>query len=233
MPKLPVILCIPGLGGHASAFGLSPRFLPEYELRFIELTNREKAFRDALEIIDEKGKMPLLCNSYGVQMGLKLIEARPGKITHLVLIEPFFAQFSWWRGPALAVNKVLLWLCRVTDAIGLRRRHFTYQPDYVALARYPIYVQPLFDMWWQNLTDYFDKIEDILTFRLPAKVEARTLILLSPYGFTRDKAVRAKIREVFYPADVVELADGTHNVTTILKEPAVRAIHAWLQKGSS
>ena len=156
-------------------------------------------------------------------------EAFPDKVTRLVLIEPFFMQFHWWRWPLFPIGYFLLGAARLTDLVGLRRRRFSYQPDYVALAKYPIFVQPLFDMWWQNLTDYFDKCVDALTFRLPARVTVPTLILYSPYGFTRDKKVRAKVRGIFVNSEVVEMDDGTHNIITTMSESAAQAIHNWLR----
>lgn len=210
------MLCLPGLGGHPSVFDEYVPLLPGYRLRTIEFVNREKALRDARAILAaEPGPLPLFCHCYSAQMGIQLAAEMPEKVEKLIFLEPFFCEFHSWLQIFRPLVVFILWMARLTDRIGLRRRRFDYQPDYVALAKYPIYIQPFFDMRWQNITDYFDKCYDIATYKLPPRVEAHTLMIFSPHGFSRNPRTKEALKEVFPNARIVELADGTHNVVTM------------------
>ena len=219
------LLCIPGLGGHPSVFNEYVALLPEYRIRTIRFVNRADALRDARAILaEERGPATLFCHCYSAQMGIQLAAEMPEKVERLIFLEPFFAELKPWMKLLLPVGIFLLSAARLTDAIGLRRRRFRYEPDYIALAKYPIYLQPFFDMRWQNLTDYFDKCYDILTYRLPARVEAPTTMLFSPNGFSRDPRAKEKLKKIFVRSRVVEMQDGTHNVITMGGAPVAAAI---------
>lgn len=218
------ILCIPGLGGHASVFAEYMEILSEHEMRSIEFVNRDKALADARAAIrEEKNPVILFCHCYSAQMGIKLAAEMPDKVSRLILLEPYFVEFHPWMKLLLPVGFFLLWSNRFLDWIGLRRKSFTYQPDYIALAKYPIYFQPIFDMRWQNMTDYFDKCYDILTYKLPRRVDAPTLMIFSPKGFSRDIAARESLKKVFADVRMAETPEGTHNVIT-MGAPAVAKV---------
>lgn len=224
------IICIPGLGGHPSVFSAYDQFFSQYKLRHLELVNRQKAFKDLMAMINEETKVILLCNCYGAQIALQAVAVAQDKVRAIVIVEPFFVQFQQWLILFRPVIKFLYWVSLLTDCIGLRRRHFTYQPDYAKLAKYPIYVQPIFDMRWQDLTDYFDKIYDILTYTLPSKIENPTLLIFSPKGFMRSGGVRKKLQNIFVNSHVVETDGGTHNIVTIMEKSLAASIDQWLVK---
>lgn len=215
-PSKKKILCIPGLGGHASVFSEYFEILSEYELQSIEFVNRDKALADArAALAAEKEPIALFCHCYSSQLGIRLAAEMPDKISRLIFLEPYFVEFHPWMKTLLPVGFILLWLMRFLDWIGLRRKNFTYQPDYVALAKYPIYFQPFFDMRWQDMTDYFDKCYDILTYKLPAGVDTPTLMIFSPEGFSRNPVIRENLRKIFSRVRMAEMPEGTHNVITM------------------
>jgi pimeloyl-ACP methyl ester carboxylesterase len=223
------LICLPGLGGHPSAFSEYVALLPEYELRSIEFVNRRKALADARTAIQAaEGQVSLFCHCYSAQMGIQLAAEMPGKVSHLIFLEPFFVEFQPWLQISRPLILAILWTVRFFGRIGVRRRKFTYQPDYIALAKYPIYVQPFFDMRWQNLPDYFDKCYDILTYRLPQQVDTPTLMIFSPNGFSRDPANREHLKKIFTKARMVEMQNGTHNVITMGAAPVAKLVREYL-----
>lgn len=222
------ILCIPGLGGHPSAFGLYESLLKEFKFRFIEFVNIKKALVDLQKIINEENEVILFCSCYGIQLALKIAEFMPQTIGGIIVVEPFFAQFHWWRTPAVQLARGLLWLSKTTDKFGWRRKTFDYRPDYVKLSKYPIYCQPIFDMRWQNLTDYLDKIRDLLLFELPLRVETPTLIVFSHKGFIRSEKIKKNISEIFVNSTSIETGSGTHNIITMSGKPVAEAVRNWI-----
>jgi pimeloyl-ACP methyl ester carboxylesterase len=219
------MICIPGLGGHPSVFAEYLDMFPGYELKAIEFVSRKKALEEArAALAAEKEPVVLFCHCYSAQLGIQLAEEMPEKVGGLVFLEPFFVEFQPWMKILLPINLILLGLMKILDFLGLRRRKFSYQPDYVALAKYPIYFQPFFDMRWQNPTDYFDKCYDILTYKLPKSVGAPTLMIFSPQGFSRDPGTRRRLGEVFQRVRIVEVGKGTHNVITMGASSVAEAI---------
>lgn len=224
------IIFIPGLGGHRSAFGGYAEFFPDYTIHHIDVVDWRKALKE-LEIISQKKKeIILFCSCYAVQLALRLVEKYPTKVFRIVLIEPFFVEFQWWRVPAKTLNFAILNLMKITDRFGLRRRKFNYQPDYTKISCYPVLIQPLYDMRWQNLTDYFTKIEDMLSFRLPEKVKTKTLFVLSQKGFLRSSKIKKKIYGVFVNSEVAEIKQNGHNIITISQETISQEIRKWLSQ---
>lgn len=224
------IIFIPGLGGHESAFGGYADFFPDYSIHCVEVVDWRKALDDLEKIIQKEKEAILFCSCYAVQLALRLIKKNPRSVSHIVLIEPFFAEFQWWRGPAKILNSMILSLVKIADKVGLRRRNFRYQPDYTKISRYPVLIQPLYDMRWQNLTDYFSKIEDLLNFRLPPRVGTKTLFVLSYKGFLRSARIKKKLFEVFSKADAVEIKQKGHNIITISQKAISREIRKWLSQ---
>ena len=227
------LICIPGLGGHPSVFAEYIALLPEYELRSIEFVNRQKALTDArAALAAEKTPVILFCHCYSAQMGIQLAAEMPEKVSRLVFLEPYFVEFHTW----MYIFRPLIWslreITRFFGWIGLRRRTFTYQPDYITLAKYPIYIQPFFDMRWQNLTDYFDKCYDILTYKLPPSVLTPTLMIFSPQGFFRNPAKRERLKKVFSRLHIVETQTGTHNVITMGAAPVAAMIREFLNSAT-
>lgn len=223
------ILCIPGLGGHPSVFAEYAPLLPEHKLRSMEFVNREKALADARAVLaEEKDPVILFCHCYSAQMGIQLAKEMPAKVSHLIFLEPFFTEQHPWTKVLKPIDLAVLGIVKFFSFIGVRRRKFTYQPDYIALAKYPIYVQPLFDMRWQNLTDYFDKCYDILTYKLPQRVDTPTLMIFSPQGFSRNPAKREYLKNIFPRTRIIEMQAGTHNVITMGAASVVDTIRDYL-----
>jgi pimeloyl-ACP methyl ester carboxylesterase len=219
------VLCIPGLGGHRSVFANYVDLLPEHNLHFIELVDRRTALAAARAFLErQEGQTTLFCHCYSAQMGIQLALEMPDKVKELIFLEPFFSEFQIWMRLLLPINVLFLAIVNFFDMLGLHRQRFTYQPDYVALAKYPIYLQPFFDMRWQGLDDYFDKCWDILTYRLPPRVDTPTLMLFSPGGFTRDARIKEKLLRVFPKASMVAMNNGTHNVITMGGSPVAAAV---------
>ena len=229
-PAPGVIVCIPGLGGHESSLAAYRELLPEYDFRFLRLVNIAEASRDLEGICRNENNVTLLCNCYGVQLAIRAIQKMPEKISRLIVVEAFFAEFHHWMVVPMVVNKWLVLICQLTDLLGLARRKFPTRIDYVKMAKYPIYVQPIFDIRWQNLTDYFLKIDDILTFRLPAEVAVPTLFILSPKGYLRSAADRKAVQSVFVNSDIVEVNENTHNIVSLSRQPISSIIRDWLYR---
>ncbi len=228
--KTRTILCIPGLGGHRSAFNGYAEILSNYSFRYVEVIDWRNAIDELKSIIQEEQEVILLCSCYGVQLALRLIEAMPSNIRGLILIEPFFAEFHWWHQPARILNAGIVWFLKLTDRLGLRRKKFLYQIDYAKLAKYSVFFQPFFDIRWQNITDYFLKIDDFLTFKLPLKIETKTLFTLSPKGFLRNQKIKESLIDIFLNADIVEISEGGHNIITVSREAVSTSIREWLAK---
>lgn len=223
------LICIPGLGGHPSVFSEYAGLLSEYDLRFVEFVNRQKTLTDVrAAIAAEKDPVTLFCHCYSAQMGIQLAAEMPDKIDKIIFLEPFFAQFHRWMFVLWPIMLAVMGIVRFFSWIGVRRRTMNYRPDYKILAKYPIYVQPFFDMRWQSLTDYFDKCYDILAYKLPPGVTVPTLMIFSPKGFFRDPAKRERLKSVFSRLRIVETQDGTHNVITMGAASVAAAIRQYL-----
>jgi pimeloyl-ACP methyl ester carboxylesterase len=227
------LICIPGLGGHPSVFAEYAALLPEYDLRSIEFVSRDKALADARAAISAaaaaNGPVPLFCHCYSAQMGIQLAAEMPDKVSELIFLEPFFAELQPWMKILQPITLAAREIVKFFGRIGVRRRKFSYQPDYIALAKYPIYIQPLFDMRWQNLPDYFDKCYDILTYKLPQRVNVPTLMIFSPNGFSRDPANKEHLKTIFLNARLVEMKAGTHNVITMGAAPVAETVREYLK----
>lgn len=223
------LICIPGLGGHPSVFNEYKALLPEYNLRMIELVDPSKALADTRAAVrEEKEPVVLFCHCYAEQLGIQVAAEMPDKVSHLIILEPVFSEFLPWTKALWPLCALLLAGARLTDRMGLRRRHFTYEPDYVELAKYPLFVQPLFDMRWQNLTDYFRKCWEQLTYRLPPRVEAPTLMILAPGGFSSDARTKERLKKIFVNARLVDMEQGTHNIVTMGGVPVAVAVRGYL-----
>lgn len=231
-PSQGVIVCIPGLGGHESSLAAYRELLPEYDLRFLRLVNIAEASRVLESICRSENNVTLLCNCYGVQLAIRAIQKMPKKINRLIVVEAFFAEFHSWMVAPMIVNKCLVFILKLTDRLGLARSRFPTEVNYAKLAKYPIYVQPIFDIWWQNLTDYFLKIDDILTFRLPAEVSVPTLFILSPKGYLRSAADRKTLQSVFIHSQFMEVNENTHNIISLSQQTIASIIRGWLRPQS-
>ena len=221
------IICIPGLGGHESSLASYKKLLPEYNVLFLRVVDHAEALIQLLDICKNKKKVILFCNCYGIQLALRAIEVHPEKIKQLVVVEAFFMEFHIWRIPAIYSAKALLWLLRFTDFLGFRRRRF-HSIDYAKCAQYPIIFQPLFDVRWQNLTDYFSKIEDIVTFILPARVSIPTLFILAQKGYLRSRKDRERVKSIFVHSSLVEVSSKTHNIISLASEEIASLVRTWL-----
>ncbi|MCR4275492.1 MAG: hypothetical protein NUV83_01925 [Candidatus Wolfebacteria bacterium] len=228
--KEETIICIPGLGGHKTSFKGYDQLLSNYKVIFTEITDPKPSFEKIAQICEKEKSVILLTNCYGAQLGISLIKKFPEKIKKFVIIEPFFAEFHLWRHPARVVNFILFALFSILDYFYLRRRFF-YNPDYDHLAKYPIFIQPIFDLSWHNWTFYFKKSNDILYFRLPKNpVTVPTLIFYSSKGFTRDKKTREAIRSVFVNSQEAEVNPQTHLIIKHAKETIGQILRDWLSK---
>ncbi len=230
MPK-PALICIPGLGGHPSSFKGYDKLLPEYKVIFTQLIDYRKAFEETKNLCASlEENVVFLTNCYGAQIAMRLIGALPdGKIKGLVIIEPFFAQFHWGRRPALFINKIILKILAIAHKFGLDKKTYRRDIDYFKLARFPIFFQPLFDMGWQSLHFYFDKIEDILRFKLPEQpLGVKSLLIFSPKGFTQNNSRRDYLLRVFNNADIAEVGAKSHNIIALSQNEIADIIRSWL-----
>jgi hypothetical protein len=234
MNEVSSIICIPGLGGHPSVFNGYTGLFSGYKLYPITIIDRRKAIEDIKEIIRKEGKVIFICSCYGIQLALEIVDEMPSAADQLIVIEAFFAEFQWWKKPAILINNVLMFLCRITDWLGLRRKKLYWQSvDYSKLGKYPIFVQPVFDMAWHNLTDYFIKLNDILTYKLPEKVEIKTLFVLSPHGFIQSPKIKKRLAEIFVNSEIVEISKKGHNIITNSQKLTAVPVREWLAKNNN
>ena len=225
-----VVVCIPGLGGHESSLREYVDLLHEYDVRLIQLVNHRQTLADMIELCRREQAVIFLCNCYGLQLALRASDELPGKIRGIIVIEAFFPEFHSWSKVALVLNTSMLAIIRFFGRLGVKRRRFWTGIDYARLAKYPMAVQPLFDMLWQNLEDYFWKIEDILPFRLPRRVTIPTLFILSPKGYFRSQADRARVQKIFAHSHIVEVTSKSHNIVALAAAEIVAIIRLWLAK---
>lgn len=222
------IICIPGLGGRANLFSKYKNVLSEYNLEFVDVINWKKAQGDVDKIIEKKEKVILFCNCYGSQLALRSIEKYPYKVSALIVIEPFFGEFLSWRKIAIVINWGILAIMNLTDFLGVRRTKFP-EVDYNMVEKQPLFFQPFYDVWHQSMTDYFEKIDDVLKFELSPRVDTKTFFIFSPKGFIRDPKKRERLKSVFSNAELVELGKNSHNIMTLSYEEIATAVKNWLE----
>ena len=228
MDKKTTILCLPGLGGHRSVFNGYSDMIPDQMFRYVEMINWQDTMKEIEQIAREREKIIIMCNCYGTQLALRLIEKDPSSVIGLILIEPVFAEFYPKLTMLNPINSAVIKLMEFTDRIGLRRKKFDYPIDYRKLSKYPMFIQPFFDMRWQNMTDYFKKIKDVLTFKLPQTVNVKTLFILSSKGYLRSPKTREKIYNIFKNHDSVEIRTDTHNIVALSRKEIAGHIKNWL-----
>lgn len=226
--KKNAILCIPGLGGHRSVFRGYEDILPKYEFRYVDIMDPQKTLEEIKKIAEEEIKIIFLCNCYGAQFALRIIEEKRHTVSHLIILEPFFAEFFWWRSAARTLNFVIIQLIKIKDKLGLGRKNITYQIDYAGLTNYPLFVHPMFDIRWHKVSYYFSKINDILKFRLPQRVETKTLFIFSPKGFLRNPRKRKRLFDIFVSSEFAEINRNTHNIITRCRKEVAVIIKEWL-----
>ena len=224
------IICIPGLGGHKNIFRYYAKEFPEHQMEFVQLINWHKAQEEVAHMIDASDEVILLCNCYGAQIALRAMYTRMEKVKALIIIEPFFFEFTPWFKFPFVFAQILYFLKKITDHFGWRRKKYSKTIEYSSVELQPLCLQPLYDIQHQSLTDYFAKLIDIGTFRLPEKIETKTLFIFSPRGFTRDPIKREKIKKVFVNADVEELGENSHNIATLSRVKLAEAIKKWIEK---
>lgn len=226
--KQRTIICIPGLGGHSSAFGLYGPLLKEFNFRYLEITNINDALADLQKMLIEEQHAVLFCSCYGIQFALKAAESSPQAIDGIVLIEPFFAEFHWWCQPLLWIINGFLSILKITDKLGLQRKKFNFHPDYIKLSKYPVYFQPIFDMLWHNTTDYFNKVRDLLSFQLPLSIHIPILIIFALHGFIKNEKDRNTLIKIFTQSTITEMSGGNHNIITMSGESVAQAVRNWI-----
>ncbi len=224
-----MIIGIPGLGGHESSLSEYIALFPERNVRIVRLVNPEKSLQRILELASSQQEVIFLCNCYGLQLALRAADRMPRKVRGIIVIESFFAQFHSWTPLARAINAGLISIIAFFDSVGLARKRFWNGVDYAKLARYPIYVQPVFDMLWQDLGNYFLKIKDILTFTLPAEVTVPTLFILSPKGYLRNPTDRARVQKIFVNSRIVEVTSKSHNIVSLAAREIAGIIESWFE----
>lgn len=224
------IICIPGLGGHPSVFNGYEKLLPDYQLIPVGLINQDKTLSDLESIAQKNRGLVFLCSCYGLNLALRIAAKMPRAVNSIIVIEPFFVEFQPWMKLLIPLNKFLIWAAQATDKIGLRRKRFWTSVDYSKLGIYPIFIQPIFDILSQNLTDYFVKGLDILTFKLPQRVETKTLFVLSPKGFIRSEKIEQKLKGIFIKGDIVKIPRNGHNIITNSQALVANQIKEWLAK---
>ena len=86
-------------------------------------------------------------------------------------------------------------------------------------------------MRWQNLTDYFSKIDDMLTFKLPERVHVPTLFIASPKGYLRSPRDRKCLSSIFINSRFLEVSIKTHNIVPLASHEIVALMRPWLAEG--
>lgn len=223
------IICIPGLGGHENVFANYAQDLAEFDVETVSLIDWRKTHEEVSRIVNASDTVIFLCNCYGAQIALRAMYARPSKTIAFIVIEPFFAEFFSWAWMAEFFIGLLLFVKKFTDMLGLKRKTYT-EVDYSKVEEYPLFLQPFFDMQHQSLTDYFTKMEDIATFRLPVRVDTKTLFIFSPGGFMKDGAKREKLQSIFVHSEVVEMGEKSHNIVTLSRKQLVNVIIDFVRK---
>ncbi len=86
-------------------------------------------------------------------------------------------------------------------------------------------------MQWQNLNDYFNKIESWLHYRLPEqKLNVPALLIFSPKGFMRNNNHREILSKFFKNTSIEEIPTKSHNIITLAKDEIGRIIEPWLNQ---
>lgn len=223
------IVCIPGLGGHVSVFNNYAQYLKEYSFEYINLINLKKGKSEILEVIkNKKEEIIVLANCYGALPLIEDFNNLENQIQKLIIIEPFFAELYWWDWPGNILVSILLYLSRLTDKLGFKRSKFMKDIDYTYLSRYPIWLQPFFDLSYQTTTDYLEKIYDISNFKLPKDINIPTLLIFSSGGYSQNTEKRNKIISHFKNSTVVEISKKTHNIVTVSEKEIASIIKNWL-----
>ncbi len=232
-PHKEAIVCIPGLGGHKSAFEGYAELFPGHSFYYLEVRNWREALDELRKIVAKEGQVTLFCHCYGTQLGLRLIDEAPEAVSRIILLEPFFSQFHHWRYPARLVNTLLVIVLTIMHWVGFRRNKFPYRHriNYKKLAHYPVVIQPLFDMRWQSLKDYFGKTNDLLWFNLPSRVDAPTLFVLSSNGYFKNKRHRKSVFKIFKNAQLAEVQAESHNMISIAPAKVASVIGTWFAAG--
>lgn len=225
-----VIICVPGLGGHESSLRDYKGLLPEYDLRYLRLIDHTQALHDIIAIARREERVTVIANCYGAQPAIRAMAAVPGCIERLVIVEPFFAERRAWRLLGLAAVLAIVSILRLLHALGISRKRFPTHVDYTTFAKYPIFMQPLYDIRWQSLMDYFLKLEDIATFKLPERIETPTLFVVSPKGYMRSSRDRAWLKSIFVHGSFAEVNHQTHNIISRAAADIAPAIRTWLAR---
>lgn len=225
-----VVICIPGLGGHRTSLSEYKALLPGRELQFVEVVDHRAAQTHIAHLCDEADAVIFLCNCYGLQLALRAAARVPGKVRALVVVEAFFPQFHAWPRAVLPVNRALLAVVNFFIRLGVRRSRLWTGIDYGRLARYPLFVQPFFDMLWQGLDDYLRKIEDALTYRLPERIDTPTLFILSPNGYFTNGEHRKEVQRIFTRSEIVEIYSKSHNLVSLAAPAIAATADRWLAR---
>ncbi len=226
------ILCIPGLGGRENLFDKYKEALSNHRLISLDVIDWQKAQVEVDKLVEtEPGQIILFCSCYGIQLALRTIKKNKAKVAALIVVEPYFGEFLFWRSIARPINKFILGIIKFAHYLGFGREKFRYV-DYNMVEKKPLFVQPFYDIIHQGSKDYFEKIDDILTFELPNLIETKTLFIFSPLGFIRDPRKRARLKNVFINADMVEIGERTHNIMTLSYKVIAEAIVNWLKNNN-
>jgi hypothetical protein len=230
------IICLPGLGGHKTSFQGYEKLLNRHKVLFTQIIDPKESFEEIKKICESQNsqneKIIFLANCYGAQFGIRLIDILPvGKIKGLIIIEPFFAQFHFWRWPADVINRGILAILFLAEKLGIRRKKFWSEINYAKLSKYSIFFQPIFDMRWQPLPDYFKKIADILHFKLPKDpINVPTLLIFSPKGFMQDEERKKELSKLFVDTTIEEVQTKSHNIITLSQQEIAHIVLSWIDK---
>ncbi len=224
------IICIPGLGGHKNVFRNYAKEFSDFDVKFVQLINWRKTSEEVARMVDDSDEpVVLLCNCYCEQTALRVMYHRESKIAGLVVIEPFFWQFAQWQLWGIWMSAFWAWVMKYKKYLGLGRKKLG-TVDYALVEQQPLFLQPLFDLKHQRSEHYFEKVHDIATFRLPPRVETKTLFIFSPKGWMRDPTKREKLKQIFVASDLVELGGNTHNIVTVSRHQIAEAVRNWLRE---
>ncbi|MES2315616.1 MAG: hypothetical protein V4486_02670 [Patescibacteria group bacterium] len=222
------IICIPGLGGRANLFNKYKGSFPGFNIKTLDVIAWQEAQAKVDQMLaDETEGVIFFCSCYGAQFALRAMEKYPVKTEALIVVEPFFMEFVWWRKIGYFLNNLVLLIIRGTHAIGLGRSKFK-EVDYNMVEKQPLFFQPFYDISHQGSKDYFEKLKDIATFKLPPKVETKTLFIFSPRGFMRGLKKRARLQKIFINGDYIELGPNSHTIVTLAFQDITTAIKKWI-----
>ncbi|HID50039.1 MAG TPA: alpha/beta hydrolase [Chromatiales bacterium] len=187
--------------------------------------NRERWVADLDALIRAEGLAPvvLLGHSLGVETAMDYTVTHPGRVEGLIVIDPVIPEYLTgllgWSRRLHWLLKPVIWLIRLANRLGLRRRHFPPRDLYAldrrtraTLAAHPgmriseLYMNPSADFPYIPLANYLQDLYEVVR-PLPdlSIIRVPTLVIMSSHSTLSDiqksqirlRAIpRVEIREI-------------------------------------